>query len=425
MLAKPLNIIISIIAANILGPEEKGVAAWIIVLISIAAYVFSFGCGSAIRFLLAGRSETLKHLAWTSIAVGFLNGTVGSVVIATLAYNDMLGLLTKAIPETTKWAILVLIPVMVVESVLNRALIGEARYKFINLLELASALFYPLLLVLFVIFFDWGLLGANLAFFITRGTCLVGTLIYVFREYTPIWRFDWDICLRSYTYGLRVWLGGMTVFLNMYLDSLFVGWSMPAATMGSYSIAVTIARSVMILPQAVNIVLTNRLIGLERHQAIQETALLHRSTFWVVILASIVLGGIGYVLLPLAMPEFKETPSVFLILLLGSICSASFTILNSFFASQGMPGRSSIAQVVGFLLGGFVTPFLVWKWSGIGGAIGSSLIYFIIAVIMWFFFWWQNSNVAVRAFEFRLADWNWIVGQIKAATGLLRRTPSC
>ena len=422
--AKPFSIVVSIIAANFLGPSDKGIAAWIVVLVSIAAYVFGFGCGSAIRFLLAGRKETLKHLAWTSIAMGLLNGLIGSVVIATLAHFDLLGSLTKAIPETIKWVIVASIPLMVVESVLNRALIGEARYKFINLLELAGAILYPLLLVLFVLVLDWGLFGANLAFFAMRGTSFLVTIIYVFREYAPIWRFDWDVCWRSYSYGLRIWVGGLSIFLNMYLDSLFVGWTMSAATMGNYSIAVTIARSVMMLPQAVNIVLTNRLIGLERQQAIHEAAMLHRSTFWIVAFASIVLGVVGYIFLPIVMPAFKETPVVFLILLFGSICSASFTILNSYFASQGMPGRSSIAQLVGFLVGGIVTPLLVWKWSGIGGAIGSSLIYLIIAVLMWYFFWRQNSREAMRVFAFRSTDWEWIASQIKAATGRIRQTPA-
>ena len=152
--------------------------------------------------------------------------------------------------------------------------------------------------------------------------------------------------------------------------------------------------------------------------------MLHRSTFWIVAFASIVLGVVGYIFLPIVMPAFKETPVVFLILLFGSICSASFTILNSYFASQGMPGRSSIAQLVGFLVGGIVTPLLVWKWSGIGGAIGSSLIYLIIAVLMWYFFWRQNSREAMRVFAFRSTDWEWIASQIKAATGRIRQTPA-
>jgi O-antigen/teichoic acid export membrane protein len=424
VVAKPFNIAVSIIAANFLGPADKGVAAWIMVLVSISAYVFGFGCGSAIRFLLAGRTETLKHLAWTSIVMGLVNGLVGSFSILLLVQVDLLGSLTHAIPQSIKWVIIVSIPLMVVESVLNRALIGEARYKFINQMELGSAVLYPLLLMLFIFVFEWGLFGANLAFFATRGSSFLATIIYVFREYAPIRRFDWDFCRRSYSYGLRIWIGGLSIFLNMYLDSLFVGWTMSAATMGNYSIAVTIARSVMMMPQAINIVLTNRLIGLDRHQAVREAVMLHRSTFWIVALASAILGAIGYFVLPIAMPEFEETPIVFLILLVGSICSASFTILNSFFASQGMPGRSSIAQLVGFLVGGIVTPILVWKWSGIGGAIGSSMIYLIIAVIMWYFLWQQNSREAMKAFAFRLADWKWIMGQMRAATIRFRGKPA-
>jgi O-antigen/teichoic acid export membrane protein len=140
--------------------------------------------------------------------------------------------------------------------------------------------------------------------------------------------------------------------------------------------------------------------------------------------AAIVLGIGGYILMPLVMPAFKETPIVFLILLIGTVCSASTTILNSYFASQGMPGRSSIAQLAGFLVGGVLTPLLILKWSTIGGAMGSSLIYLIIAGLMWYFFWRQNSREALGVFALRATDWAWLAGQIKAVGVRFKRKTS-
>lgn len=420
--AKPISILVSIITANFLGPDDKGIAAWIVVVVSIAAYFFGFGCGAAIRFLLAGRTETLKELAWTSIAIGFANGLLGSTVLGTLVHFDLLGALTRELSPAICGTIIGCLPFLVIETILNRALIGEARYRFTNLVEFGGALLHSLLLVLFVLLLKWDLFGANLAFFMTRGVSVFATVWYVFRNYNPVFTFDWNLCVRSYSYGLRVWIGGMSIFLNMYLDSLFVGWTLSAAAMGNYSVAVTIARSLSMLPQAINVVLTNRLVGLEKRQAIRDTALLHRSTFWLIAVASIISGVCGYFLVPLVMPEFKETPVVFVILLVGTVCAASTTILNSYFASQGMPGRSSIAQLVGVLIGGFLTPVLIWKWSAIGGAIGSSLIYLISAGLMWYFFWRQDSREANRVFAFRSSDWVWLMGQIKAARGRIKRS---
>ncbi|MFN5710279.1 MAG: oligosaccharide flippase family protein [Planctomycetota bacterium] len=422
--AKPFNVVVSIIVANHLGPDDKGIAAWIVVLVSIAAYFFGFGCGSAIRFLLAGRSETLRELAWTSIAMGLLNGLIGSISLATMAHYDLMGPLSRELSPELRYTIIVCLPFLVIETILNRALIGESRYKFTNLVEFGSSFLYSLLLIFLVLVLHWELYGANLALFLTRGISVFATVFYVFRVYSPVFRIDWEVCYRSYNYGFRVWIGGMTVFMNMYLDSLIVGWKLPAAAMGNYSVAATIARSLTMLPQAINVVLTNRLIGLERRQAIEEAAMLHRSTFWLVIASALLLAIAGYVLLPLVMPTFRETPVVFLILLLGTICSASTTILNSYFASQGMPGRSSIAQLVGFVVGGALTPLFIGQWSGVGGAIGSSLTYLTVAGLMWYFFLRQDSRVALSVFAFRIADWNWMLGQIKAAWVRFRRTPT-
>ncbi|MFN9249307.1 MAG: hypothetical protein ACK6DS_19800, partial [Planctomycetota bacterium] len=117
--AKPFNVVVSIIVANHLGPDDKGIAAWIVVLVSIAAYFFGFGCGSAIRFLLAGRSETLRELAWTSIAMGLLNGLIGSISLATMAHYDLMGPLSRELSPELRYTIIVCLPFLVIETILN------------------------------------------------------------------------------------------------------------------------------------------------------------------------------------------------------------------------------------------------------------------------------------------------------------------
>ena len=419
--AKPLMIIISVLTAIYLGPEDKGFASWIVVVTSTAAFFFSFGCGAAIRFLVAGRKETLKDLAWTSIGIGLFNGLFGAVLLGSLMHFNCLGGLTASLPLVWRWSITLLVPIMVLESVLNRALIGELRYKVVNLLELSGTLLYSVLLVAMVLIAGWGLVGANYAYFGSKLVVFGGTVGYVFRQYTPIWRFDWEICRKSYSYGLRIWIGGLSSYLNMYIDSLFVGLGSTAATLGNYSVAVTIARSLMTLPQAINMVLTNRLVGLKKREAIREAALLHRSTFWLVVLTAMLIGVVGFFALPWLMPEYVETPVVFLILLVGSICMASFTIINSYFAAQGMPGRSSIAQLTGFAVGGVATPLMVGLWGGYGAAIASSSIYVIIATLMWYFFWRQDCREARNLFAMRVTDWKWMSAQMQAAIRRLRK----
>ena len=419
--AKPLTIVISVLSAIYLGPEDKGFASWIVVVTSTAAFVFSFGCGAAIRFLIAGRKETLKDLAWTAIGIGLFNGLFGALLVGSLMHFNCLGGLTTSLPPIWRWSITLFIPVMVLESVLSRSLVGELRYKVVNLLELSSTLLYSVLLIALVLVAEWGLVGANFAYYGSRLFLFGGTVGYVFRDYRPIWRFDWEICRKSYSYGLRIWVGGLSSYLNMYIDSLFVGLGSTAATLGNYSVAVTIARSLLTLPLAINMVLTNRLVGLKKREAIREAALLHRSTFWLVVLTAMLIGLVGFFALPWVMPEYVETPVVFLILLVGSICMASFTIINSYFAAQGMPGRSSIAQLTGFAVGGVATPLMVGLWGGYGAAIASSSIYVIIAALMWYFFWRQDGKEARNLFAMRMTDWRWMSAQMQAAIRRLRK----
>lgn len=417
---KPLNLIVSIVVANYLGPSEKGLAAWVVVIVNVASFFFSFGCGSAIRFIVGGGSGVLNAVAWTSIVIGVANGLIGSITLTTLIHYDMLGKLTGELSVATRWLIILILPCLVVEINLNRALIGEHCYRFINLIELGGLISYSLLLFIFVILLEGGSKGANIAFFISKALTFVLTVSYVFRAYRPRINLDWRVVVQSYNYGLRTWIGGMFSFVGIYLDSLLVGWVLPSASLGNYSVAIALSRSLSALPLAINTVFTNRMIGMEKRQALRETALLHRITFWIMIICSLILSIFGYFLLPYFVPKFKEIPDVLSVLLVGTICAGSTTIFNSYFASQGMPGRSSMSQLFGVLIGAAVTPLFVSKWAGLGGALSSSLMNLAILGFMWFLFWQKSSIDAIGAFALRRGDWLWVFKQIRAVSDRMK-----
>ncbi|MFN9916632.1 MAG: hypothetical protein ACK53L_28840, partial [Pirellulaceae bacterium] len=134
-----------------------------------------------------------------------------------MAHYDLMGPLSRELSPELRYTIIVCLPFLVIETILNRALIGESRYKFTNLVEFGSSFLYSLLLIFLVLVLHWELYGANLALFLTRGISVFATVFYVFRVYSPVFLIDWEVCYRSYYYGFRVWNGGMTVFMNMYL----------------------------------------------------------------------------------------------------------------------------------------------------------------------------------------------------------------
>lgn len=419
---KPLNVLVSILTANLLGPADKGIVAWVVVLVSVGSYLYGLGCGSAIRFLVASSKKNLTDVGWTVVSLGIINGVLGGLSTLALFEYNLLGSIGGLISYETKWFIVGAMPVFVTETMLSRALIGESRYRFTNLVELTSGIFYPLLLSLFVLVLHQGVFGANLAFFASRIGCAIAVVVYVFRSYKPVFIFDRKLFVDAYSYGLRIWIGGLAIFLNMYIDTLFVGWFMAPSSLGNYSLASTIAKTLTVVSQAVNLVLTNTMIGSRANDAAERTAKIHRLLFVSVMLLAVVLAIAGGIAIPLLMPEFKMTPLLSSILLIGTIASTSYTVLNCYFLSQGLPGRSSISQIAGLALALLVTPIAVYRWDAIGGALASSATNVFIAILMLWFFLRRCSLRLRDVFIPSIQDWGWTVRQVKLATARLRES---
>lgn len=418
--SKPINILVSIQVANLLGPDDKGVTTWVVVLVNVASYIFSFGCGSAIRYLCAGKNKNLKDVAWTTVVIGLANGAVGSLLAAILIRFDLLGKVTREVSDGAQWAIVASIPHLVVDSILSRALVGEQQYRFVNLLEIIGSMFYSLLLFILVSICHYGIFGANLAFFASKIITALATIIYVFSVYSPTFCFNRDVFFQSYNYGLRSWLGGLLVVLSAYIDSFFIGMALNSSQLGNYSIAAALAKVPLLIPISINPVLINRLIGEHKTKATSDAAMIHRLTFWMVLLVSIVFSLIVYILMPRLLPQYLDAPSIFLILIIGTIFSGSSIILGAFFASQGMPGRSSLSQLFACLLGLLLTPVMVHHWQSVGGAISSVLSNLVFFIAMCGFFLAETRIGGSWLFKIRFVDFLWLNSRVKQVCLMLK-----
>jgi len=419
--ARPFSIVVSIVAANYLGPHDKGIAALIIVLSMSIASIATLGCGAAVKFFIARRDDSLKDVGWTTLAMGLANGLIASALVVILLANDWLGKSVSELPWLLKASIVCIIPLATIKLILFRALMGDRRFKVVNILELTTSIAYSALMVILVMFAKMGLAGAVIAFLVPQVAVSAVAICALFAIYQPTFAFDWYICRRAYSYGLRDWIGSLSKQVNLSLDSVILGVVAPAAVLGNYTVALTISKSLLFIPLAITPVLLNRVAEQPQDVAFQLAARIHRTLLYMNILMAIAVGLIVFAILPHIMPAYTEVPLILALLLAGPICLTSFSIMACYCSGRGMPGRSSMAHLMGFLFGAIAYPLMIMKYGAVGGAIACSATYAVSMIALICFVGRTNPGQIHKLFVLQPSDIGWFYSQLSVIAGPLRR----
>lgn len=424
IIARPFTILISLMTAIYLGPEDKGLVAWMTVLMISSSNIFSFGCAAAVKYHISKGTTSIKDFTLTTILMGLVNGVGASLILGLLIHFNLLGRVTSELPEVWQLATLIIVPIISIRFVLTLALMGDSRFKIVNGLELGISVLYALLLVALVIVGGLGLTGAASSLIASQAMMSFLTLAIVIYKYRPVFRIDMKQAFETYSYGIRTWVGSLCNQLNLSLDSLVVGMIAPAATLGNYSVAVTISRSLMMLPTSLGPVLTNRLVKLKTQEMIDSVSRIHRLAMGAIIVLATVMGILGCTILPWIMPAYADVPLLLVILLVGTVFLCSFSIVSCFFHSNGAPGKPSIAQMLGLIAALIVTPVLVWKYGGTGAALASSATYLVSMLgLLWLYRRSTGAHLS-KLYTVSRSDFSWLGGQLNIIRGKLPKTVS-
>lgn len=364
-----INIVLTVMTAQLLGPAGRGAYALLGTYLTVMVLVGGLGIGQANVFFGARQPELRPRLAWNSVVAGVVLG----LLMVPLGVVGA-GILRPAFAHVTAPQLLIVLAACVpflVAQLLGQLLLGGQRlaaYNALMVLQGVSALALMSALVLrpSIEVALAAILGANIVW-------CIGTVIVVVRagELPPPPRVDLALLHRSLTFGVGLYLSTAAQYLNTRLSLFLVSGLAAPEALGQYSIAVYVAEVLLQVTTAFQIVLLPKVSAESRVSDADAGRQVSRISSLGFVMTTALALVVGCLARPLLSALFggqflPALPAVYT-LLPGVALYSVANVLLSFVIGRGHPMMTLLVAVAGTLVGAGLS--FVWiPRFGIAGA---------------------------------------------------------
>jgi stage V sporulation protein B len=377
-----LNFLAGVIIARLLPPEERGVLALVMLLPVTLAYLADFGISQAIVYLLGRKKRPLRAVAANGIALALLLGS-GAAVIVWLARGLLFQSFLSDVPESYFYLVLGLMPILLVDAYLLAILRGQQLFALFNFRRLLSPIFLLVGVALLIGVAGWGTRGAVIAFVASTLVSLVVSAGMVSRLVPLSFSLNRALAREAVGFGLKSYLQNLVGHLNYRLDVYMLALFLPPTQVAFYAIATSVAELAWYIPNSVGMVLFPKLSAETGNRIHELTAEVTRHTVLVTGLASIVILGLGWVLIPLVYGSaYSPATTPLLILMPGILAMAVYKVLSRNFTSRDRQQVSILAASLALILNVVFNLYFIPRAGMVGAATASLLSYTASAVIL-------------------------------------------
>jgi O-antigen/teichoic acid export membrane protein len=359
--------------ARALGPEGRGLLAAIVVPLTLAPWLVSFGLGTyAAKETARGRP------------IGEIVGTVGAVLCAIGAATALAGIPIanvlaggRSIVATYLRIGFFLMPAILFSGLLVSVANGLQRWRALIVAQVAQPV---IVLVGVIALFVSDRLTVESAAILTLASSVAPILpvAHILREARRP-RFDPSVAWEGILFGVRAWVGGLGSIANARLDQLLMIRLVSERTLGLYVVATNTVGFSSILTGASASAIFPRVAAGDR-------ALAPRSVRTILL----VVGALGVVAAALAVPllrllygsGFTDAAPMVWVLLAANLPLAGATMLGTVLTSSGRPNASAVSEMAALAITVPGLVVLLPLLGGIGAAAVSLIAYSVSFAIL-------------------------------------------
>lgn len=145
-LAITISFIGSVLLTRVLGPEGRGIVAWIISFSSIGIILSQAGMGHTNRRFVSNRYSRASTLFWLTVIICGIVSIISGFALGSIALQDVIGQTNK----DSLFIALFIIPVLAIALTSGEMLIGLKKNTQYNSLNIAEKSTNTLLIILFI-----------------------------------------------------------------------------------------------------------------------------------------------------------------------------------------------------------------------------------------------------------------------------------
>lgn len=366
-----VGFVTSVVAARVLGPSGMGYVAYAILVFTLIGDFGHLGLNNSTMYFMKRGAVPSGHLFSVNLtSLGLLFGLIASLLL----FLRGTGLILTSYSWLYILGGLVFVGSDLFFTSLHSWYVGDERIRESNRKIIAVFLLKSLLILIL-----W-LSGTltPLSFFIAAvlGMLLNAVLlgIKVGQRFFPV--LDLGLLKAEFSYGGILWLGAVFSWLHYRADQFMIRQMLDVSSLGVYSIAVTLAELLFLVPVSVSSALLGKLYNTQEPGAARSImARTLKLTLW--ICAALALAGIPLSLLIPAVygqAYAGAVPSV-MVLLGGAVFASVARVGMQYFFTLGRPKVHLYTTLITLAVNIALNFLLIPRWGIFGAAVASSISY--------------------------------------------------
>jgi O-antigen/teichoic acid export membrane protein len=378
-----LSLATSIVLTRALQPDGRGVYALILFFASVMTYYSTFGIGQSTIFFMGKGGHSASVIVGNTIMLSFVlssvAATVGVLIIRFFSHRFF-----PSVEPRFLWVVIALIPFQHLFTVMIQMVLAIHDYRAYNMSRLFQAIFTLLAMIL--------LLGCWKVSVLTAVGVEFASIVLVCAQlWYVLWRgvgrFTYRIHLpyvrSALRFGFSSYLGSTLLLFHNRVDLFLINLFMTATQVGFYSLSASLSEKVTVFSDSVSTLLFPRLAGEQDRDTVNSfTPLLFRTVF----LFMLGFGGLlfllgGLIILLLYGTAYAPSITPLRILIIGTIASGAWGVLESDFKSRGFP-LLGFFTTLGSTIVNVVLNCLWIPRYGIIGAAGASAISYTFSLVL-------------------------------------------
>ncbi len=249
------HFILRIILGKELGAEGLGLYTLAFTIYLFGMQFAAFGIGVALTKYVAEFIEdvsSIRNYVSSGMSSSIITGTIMGVLLYFLAPYIAISLFDA--PELALYIKLAAVcyPFIAIQKAVLGTLNGFRKMHLFALLNIIQNFLAVVVSITLVLLFGMGVFGAVIGF--VAPTVLIGILCPVLiRQWIGFDASLWNVSIiwQTTVFGLYIVLGNSVAFLNTQVDSILIGYYLNPTEVGIYAVAVLLAQTLTLIPNAV------------------------------------------------------------------------------------------------------------------------------------------------------------------------------
>ncbi len=387
----PLGIATSVLIARTVGPTGKGSLDLIVATAALLAMVLSLSLPQGVTFVVAQGKVAANVIASQLFVVSLLQTLLALVILVLLRFTDYFQLF---LPDWGWWIVAGVVAYVWVDLLTkfwSAVLIGQQQIAIVNNSEFVGRVsqFVGLFILVAVLYWSGKQLSVGFLFLVALSA---STLINILLLFSLGLKFqltrDLSGLKGALAFAVPCYAANLAQFLNYKLDVFVVGFFAGAASVGRYTLAVSLGQLLWLMSNSVASVLLPKVAAsTDDDSSVRHTARVTRLSLWATAACGLALAVLATQAIPLLYGEaFRPSIMALIWLLPGIVVFSVANVLAAYIAGIGKPRLNLLVSGVSLIVTIALDLALIPRLNIVGAAIASTTSYSLSALLLIIFF---------------------------------------